>query len=133
MVRRVVKRLSRGYVAPSLAIAPTELGAGAPRSPMPVARLVVIERIAGLGGLERVERDPAWAVQAARDILTDQRRAFVRLAGPQWERYLPSVVRMEEQTLSVAWERVPIQQLRVPAHWPAARAVSELEAHIGTA
>lgn len=132
IARRIVKRLSWGYVAPSLPIAPTEFQAGAPRSPMPVGRLVVIERVAGLGGLERAERDSAWAVQEARDILTDQRRAFVRLVGPQWEGYLASVVRMEEQTLNAAWARLPIQQLRVPAHWPAARAVSELEAHLGT-
>ena len=130
--RRAVKRLTRGLVAPSLAVAQGQFGASRRPPEMPIRRLAVIERADGIDALAVETRDGEWAVEAARDILADQRRAFLKRAGAPWTEHLPTVLDAEARILAQAWSGLEVEHVRVPGYWPAAQAVGALEARLRT-
>ena len=130
-VRRAVRRLTRGFVAPSLAVPTTEIGPQAPPGPLPLKRLLVIERAAGVEDLGVRPRDSAWAVHRARTILADQRCRLVAIADESWRSALTAVGEREAEIFESAIAAASIEDVRVPAGWDAARAVDALARQAG--
>jgi hypothetical protein len=132
-MRRAVRRLSRGFVAPSLAVAATELGPPPPRGPVPARHLIVVERAAEVGELTVVERDAGWATEQAREILADQRGRFLAVADERWQIAVGAVVEREVETFRSAIDGLRVEHVRVPRSWDAVRAVDALDAHLAGA
>jgi hypothetical protein len=130
-VRRAMRRLTRGFVAPSLAVPTTEIGPAAPPGPLPLKRIVVVERTASVRDLDLRPRDSAWAVERARTILADQRSRLVAITDEAWRRALSAAGETEIEIFRRAIGAAPIDEVRVPAGWKSARAVKELAGQAG--
>lgn len=130
-IRRAVRRLTRGFVAPSLAVPMTEIGPAAPPGPLPLKRLLVVERTASVRDLEVRARDSAWAVERAHTILADQRSRLVALADEAWRRAVSAAAETEIEIFRRAIGATPVDDIRVPAGWESARAVKELARQAG--
>jgi energy-coupling factor transporter ATP-binding protein EcfA2 len=130
-VRRAVRRLTRGFVAPSLAVPMTEIGPAAPPGPLPLKRLLVVERTASVRDLDVRPRDSAWAVERAGTILADQRSRLVAIADEAWRRALSAAGETEIEIFRRAIAAAPIDDVRVPDGWESARAVKELARQAG--
>jgi hypothetical protein len=130
-LRRYVRHVTRGFVAPSLPVAQAELAPPAPRAPATVRRLVVVARDANLTALTKRERDAGWASEQATEVIAAQRSWFVRAAGETWRRALAATVRQETALLRAWLESLPVTELRVPDAWGAPTAVGELAERLG--
>ena len=130
VARRAARTLSGGFVAPSLAISPTEVGRELVGGPVPAGRLVVIERGAGNGELVSDAADPAWTAACARRILAEQRERFLLLAGVEWHDALAAVADQEIATLRSAIADIRTERVRLPGTWDAARAIAALEDYL---
>jgi hypothetical protein len=125
-MRRLARRATRGFVAPSLAVPVSELGAPAPDARAPVKRLVVVERAAGVAALDARVRDAAWALRQAAAVIAEQRARFATAAGEPWRAALAEAARSEGEVLRAWLGGVEVGELRIPAAWDAATAVAAL-------
>jgi len=131
-LRRVIRRVTRGFVAPSLAVPVAELGAPvAADERVGASRLVIVERSGEVETLTERERDADWAARAAAGVLADQRRRFSTMAGGRWAVALQEAAEHEAEVLR-AWLRpLPIAQLQIPRGWEAPRAITALVERLG--
>lgn len=131
LVRRGwLRRLTGGFVAPSLAVPTSEIGATVQRTPLPLRRLVVAARSDATQFTVTV-REPAWVVDQAGLVLTDQRSRISRKVGPTWARALDDVQAAEQRTLVAALADVPTTEVVLPTTWGARQSVDALEGQIG--
>jgi hypothetical protein len=129
--RRLLRAATRGYVAPSLAVAASELGRPGPAEPVPAARLVVVERSAEVTSLTERERDAGWAVRQARAVLGEQRVRLAAAADARWTAALEDAAEREAETVRAWLGRLPISQLLIPRTWDAPTAVGALADRVG--
>lgn len=130
-LRGLLRRATRGYVAPSLAVPASELGSGAAPGRVPAARVVVVERSSEVGALTEEPRDAGWAAREAGVLLADQRRRLSAAADPHWRAALEDAEAREAEILHAWLARLPITHLRIPAAWDAPTAVSALAERVG--
>jgi len=123
-------RITRGYVAPPLRIAPSELGQRHSPQSLPLARVYAVERAAGQDVLDSLSLDTEDALAAASDVLATQ-RLHLQQTGDAWSAELGRVRRLEEEILGRAFARVPAERISVPADWPAARGINALADRLG--
>ena len=129
-LRGRVRRLTRGYVAPSLAVPVSGIGTTVTPGPLPLRRIVVVER----APVEEptVATLPAdWVVEEAGLVLADQRDRLSRAVGGTWTERLDAALEVERRTVAAALTGVPATQVILPRTWAAPRAVDALEAHLG--
>ncbi|MEA2134488.1 MAG: hypothetical protein QOC68_2397 [Solirubrobacteraceae bacterium] len=131
-VRGAVRRASRGFVAPSLAVPISELRPPVPNERVRAARLVVVERSSEVQVLTERERDAGWAAQEAGRVLDEQRTRFSEVADPRWAAALQDTAERESEVLRAWLQPLPIVQLRIPGAWDAPRAVAALADRLGT-
>jgi hypothetical protein len=125
-VRRVVRRATRGFVAPSLAVPVSELGAATDPGPVPAVRLVVVERSDAVRVLSERERDPGWAATRAAEVIAAQRSRFGAAAGDRWHSALQAAAAREAEVLRRWLGGLEIAELRIPRAWTAPAAVDAL-------
>jgi hypothetical protein len=125
-LRGRVRRLTRGYVAPSLAVPPSDIGATVERGPVPLSRLLVVER-AGCDELAVTARTPEWVIDQAAPLLVQQRKQLARALGGAWSQTLSAALQEERRTLGTALAGVACTGIVVPRAWEAPRAVAALE------
>jgi hypothetical protein len=131
LVRRgTVRRMTRGYVAPSLAVPASEIGGTVEDGALLLQRIVIVDR-AALEELTATPRDPAWVVQQAGLVLADQRDRLSRDLGGAWAAALDAALAAEQRTLTAALAGVPATEVVVPRAWDARRSVDALDAHLG--
>jgi hypothetical protein len=130
-LRRLIRRATRGFVAPSLAVPVSELGAPVPDEPVRAERLVVVERSREADTLTEQDRDAAWATRAAVAVLADQRARFARAADAVWLAALDEAAEREADVLGAWLGTVSISQLQIPHTWDAPRAVRALVDRLG--
>jgi hypothetical protein len=121
-----VAKASRGWVAPSLPLAWRDLGGEARPGPLPVARVVVVERGGSSAGVETSALETSAVVDLARQILREQRVRLRALLGPDADDALRLADEQERATLHGALSAVPAELWTVPSHWPAPVAVTAL-------
>jgi hypothetical protein len=107
--REVLRRMSRGSARPSLP--------------------VDVERATGLDDVKTTGIDPETAVSEALELLDAHRARLPRASG--WDEALATVRDAERRTLTTAFARLRIEQLTVPAAWPAPKAVSRIAEVLG--
>jgi len=125
LVRAVARRLTLGWVAPSLAV---ELPAASPNSAVPLARVALIERDAPGAALDSRELATTAAVEAALSLLGEHREWLT--AAPGWHDACAAAARRERATLSAMFSRVPVEQVPLPEAWGAAESIAALERHL---
>jgi hypothetical protein len=131
-VRRAVRRATRGFVAPSLAVPASELSTPAPVERVPASRLVVVERAADVQVLTEHERDAGWAAREAAEVIAAQRTRFAAGAGERWQAALRQVAAQEAEILRAWLDPLPVAQLRIPHAWDAPTAVTALAERLCT-
>jgi hypothetical protein len=130
-LRRLIRRATRGFVAPSLAVPVSELGAPVPNEPVRAERLVVVERSREADTLTEQDRDAAWATRAAVAVLADQRARFARAADAVWLAALDEAAEREADVLGAWLGPLSISHLQIPHTWDAPRAVRALVDRLG--
>jgi hypothetical protein len=131
LARAAVRRATRGYVAPSLAVAASDLGpAPLPADRVPVAGLLVVERTDATS-LQESERDAEWAVPQALELLAAQRERFAVLAGNRWRALLRDTAACERAVIAAWLDGVPVTHLAIPRSLSAPAAVGVLAARVG--
>jgi hypothetical protein len=126
--REALRRLSRGAARPSLPVHVAMLGRPL-TGPLELRRLVLIERRTGLEDLKSAEADTDAGVRQALELLDAQRARLPR--GDGWDEALVEARDAEQRTLTAALAGVPVEQLSLPAAWPAPKAVSRLAEALG--
>ena len=129
--REAVRRLTRGYVAPSLAVPASELGPAAPRGRVPASGLLVVER-SDARSLAESDRDPAWVAAQARELLAAQRERLAALADERWRAALRETAEREEAVLAAWLQHVPVTQLTIPRTLDAPAAVGVLAERVAS-
>ena len=130
VLRGRVRRLTRGYVAPSLAVPVSEIGASVAPGPLPLRRIVVVARAPGEA--PTVATQPSdWVVEHAGLVLADQRDRLSRALSGAWSERLDAALEAERQTVAAALTGVPATQVLLPRTWQASQAVDVLDAHLG--
>lgn len=125
LARAVVRRLSGGYVAPSLAVQLRMRAAAT----LPIGRAVLIEREGTADAVESAPLARDDAVEAALAILAEQRGRLAR--APGWEEAAAAAADKERGLLRDALAEVPVERIRIPDRWPAEDAVPALARALG--
>jgi hypothetical protein len=114
-VRRLVRKITRGVIAPSLTVDISIFGQRTRPDPAPIRRVVVLERVPGSSELRVEPATVAQAVQVALELLREQREHLVRDGGDTWRRALPDVERKEERLLEAAFAGASVERLTMPS------------------
>ncbi|MCA1710225.1 MAG: hypothetical protein LC789_00735 [Actinobacteria bacterium] len=129
--RRIVAAATAGWVAPSLALPWEAVGGAAVSGPLPITRVLVVERGGAGDAVAVTALQPSAVVDVAGAVLAEQRSRFVRVLGPDWLPAVDAAAAQEARTLAAALAGVPAERWTVPGTWGAARSVSELAAAVG--
>jgi hypothetical protein len=124
-----VRTATGGLVAPPVRVPVETLGAVV-RDPLPLARVVVLERreVPRLIA-EELSRDEL--VAAAGVVLREQRRALEQVEDMRWREHLDRVLAEEESLLRKAFARaVAVGRLVVPTRLPAGQSVAAIAAEL---
>ncbi|HWU06312.1 MAG TPA: hypothetical protein VN520_07990 [Streptomyces sp.] len=128
--RALLRRLTRGYVAPSLAVPASDISATVTSDPLPLRRLVVVERYEN-GEFTARPQPAAWVIGQAEELLAQQRARFAGAVSGAWTDTLDAVLQAERRTVSAALRGVQATSLAVPRAWGARRAVDTLDSYLG--
>lgn len=121
-----VDRASGGWIAPSLPLAWGDLGGSATQGPVPVGRVVVVERGGASSAIEVTALGTSAVISLAREVLREQRSRLRAMMGNEADAVLRVAEEQEASTLRRALSDVPAELWTVPAGWPAPVAVSAL-------
>jgi hypothetical protein len=98
---------------------------------LPIARVLLIERGAGVVDLEVDELAAQAAIDAALELLDDQRTHLDKADQPDWSPALTATRELERASLAAALSGRVVERVRVPEHWAAPRAIRRLAEHLG--
>jgi len=127
-LRRVARRVTRGFVAPPVRVRTSALGTVPSVEPVRVGRIVLIERRRDITTIQRREIATGETVDFGLTLL-DEQRAKLAGAGPAWTSYLKRVRADEAAILRQAFQRHEVERIEVPLSWSAPEALSVL-AHL---
>jgi hypothetical protein len=125
----LVRTATGGAVAPPVRV-PVETLGTVRRDPLPLARVVVLERreVPRLAA-EALSRDELVAV--AGEVLREQRGALERVDDPRWRERLEHVPQEEESLLHEAFaQAADVGRLVVPTRLPAGESVGAIAAEL---
>ena len=128
---KVLKILTHGYVAPSLAVDARAFGSGGSPIPLPVGRIVLLERSSATERFELRDATTEEAVRHTQDALAEQRShlPFASTAGE------PSPLRAlhedERAILHSAFGRAPVQRATIPLRMGAPESIDRVAALVG--
>ena len=128
-VRRSVATLTRGYVRPSLAVDGTELGGTWHPEPLPIRRIVLVERSSESDVLLVEPADREAAVAWAAELLGEQRARLGR-AGGDWFAALDGTWGLERAVLNEGFATSPVERISVPRRWDASTAVDAIARYL---
>ncbi len=115
VARRLVRILSRGAIAPSLAVPVSVLGQKSEPDRAPIRRVVILERALAPGGLRTEPATVADAVEYALRLLREQREHLVLAGGDTWRQALLEVESHEERLLARAFGGASVERVTVPS------------------
>jgi hypothetical protein len=114
-VRRLIRLLSRGAVAPPLAVPMSIFGQDGQFDPGPITRVVILERALHPGELRKEPATVAEAVAYALGLLHEQREHLALAGGDAWRAALAETERREESRLEAAFRDISIERITVPS------------------
>jgi hypothetical protein len=124
--REWLRRTTRGYIAPSLAVPASAVGSTVAAGPLPLRRFLVVERSDGDEFLI-AERSPTWGIQQAEAVLTEQRSRLRSAVVGSWARAFDAALETERRLLATALTTVPVTELVVPRRWDVHRSLEALQ------
>ena len=127
--RRLVRSLSRDFVAPPIKVPPALLGPTPGGGPIPLRAVALIDRDARVSELGAEGLDGEAAAAVAVELLDQQRALLRELRSPTWSEAIERARARELATLKASFEARPCERVRVPSGWPAPRALEALGAH----
>jgi hypothetical protein len=111
-IRRIIRIASLGFVAPSLPVPVSDLGAVvAPATG--ISRIVVLERVRRASRVELGTLTPGEAAETAMGILDDQRR-HLGVLGETWRTFLGEIRHREADVLRDLLTRVTVERMLIP-------------------
>jgi hypothetical protein len=113
-VRRLVRALSRGAIAPALPLPMATFGQNGSVPPAPIRRVVILERPKSRGSFRTAPASTAEAVDQALRLLWEQREHISSFGGDAWRKALIPLERHEEQLLATAFEHASIERVTAP-------------------
>ena len=129
--RRLVAALSRGFVRPSLAVDPEDLGRRWDPAPTRAARILLLERNPDVSDVQVVPANLDRALAWAERVLAEQRSRLLRLPDDEWAARLATTAVREREILASAIAGVPVHEVRIPANWEAPRAIATTARALG--
>ncbi len=130
VARGAVRRLTRGFVAPPVRVGVDAIGRAAGADPLPVSRVVLIERQPDIATIQRREVGTDETVEFALTLL-DEQRGKLAVAGPAWTDVLRRTRADESAMLGAALQRHAVERIAVPLAWSAAQALPVLAYLLG--
>ena len=130
--RRVARTLSRGWVAPSLAIPLSEIGDPGPPGPLPLRRIVLLARLDGLDDITQVPATTAEVVEEALLVIDAQREKLAAASSPALLEEIAAARSAEDAALRRAVDGAKRERIQVPRAWDAPHAVATLAQRLGT-
>lgn len=127
----LLRRLTRGVVAPPVRVPPGDLGRRPERGSRPLARVVLVERGGTRQALDVIDLEPDVALAHALAILDEQRSKLAAPEGSTWEARLARAREQDADILRRAFQAVPVERVSVPAAWGAPEAIAALSDYIG--
>jgi len=129
--RGIVDRLTGGYVRPSLAVDPVDLGRSRDLASGVIRRVLLIEPRAAVADLEVTPADMVTLLSDARHLSELQRARLLTVAPVEWRDAIAAIADLEEDILGSALDGLPFQRVRIPAGWPPSRSIDALAHVIG--
>ena len=130
-VRGLVSTMTGGFVRPSLAVLPAELGATWSAASVPATRIALVER---RPDVDRLVVEPATTDRAldwAAAVLAEQRARLASIGGATWLSTLEETASAEARLLRSALAGIPVQAVVVPVGWTAAEGIARTAAALG--
>ena len=129
--RRLIAAATRGYVKPSLGVDRSAIGGRWVPGPLPIARIVLMERgeLAGEMRADAATADDARAWAAG--LLAQQRVRLEIGTDPAWQARLLAAMTREGEILAAAFSGLTVQRLVVPRDRPASEAVAAAAERLG--
>ena len=131
--RGIVDRLTGGYVRPSLAVDPADLGHGRELTSGQIRRVLLIEPKAQVANLTLTPGDTVGLLADVRGLFDSQRARLWTVAPARWREATSQIAVQEEQIIASALEGLPFERVLLPAAWPARRSVEALAGMLGLA
>ncbi|HEX7497132.1 MAG TPA: hypothetical protein VF344_01510 [Candidatus Limnocylindrales bacterium] len=114
-VRRLVRILSRGAIAPPLSVPLSVFGQRNPLNPAPIRRVVLLDRQVSAGDLRAEPATAADAIGQAVAVLREQREHIAVSGGDPWRAALMAVESEEERLIAAAFRDASVQRITVPS------------------
>ena len=130
-VRGAVAAVTRGFVRPSLAVEPGELGGTWQPEPLQATRIALVERRADVDALVVDPATTDRALDWAATVLAEQRARLVSVGGATWLPMLEATASAEAGLLRAAFAGIPVHAISMPAGWSAAEGVTRTAAALG--
>lgn len=130
-LRKGVRRLTRGYVAPPVRVPASAIGAGQPRTAMPIVETILIERSDTAERTARTPLDLDELESCAATLLAEQRAHVARAS--HWGERLAAVTALEALILRESLGRRPTCRVVLPSALSATEAISSLADVLGLA
>jgi hypothetical protein len=129
----LLAKASRGAVAPSLPLAWSDLGGSAVQGPLPIRRIIVLDRAVAdpRGGFIATPLSVPTVIELAEQVLVEQRARMRSMLSVDWTSTLEAVESAEADTLRSALQGVPAERWTIPNAWSAPRAVRTLAVQLG--
>lgn len=127
--RRFLLSLTRGFAAPPVRVPVSLVGPDSPRASLPLDRVTIVRRSAGVRELDTSEITVEEAVAEAIKVLGEQRR-WLEADAPS-RRALAPVLEQERSILLSAFAGRPTLAISIPDAWDAPRAITGLAEAIG--
>jgi hypothetical protein len=113
--RRLLRILSHGAIAPSLAVPISILGQKIRPDPAPIRRVAILERAFAPGELRTEPATVSDAVSHALRLLRGQRERLSFAGGDAWRDALVGVESSEERLLTAAFGGASVERIVVPS------------------
>ena len=124
--RGLIDRLSRGYVRPSLAVDPADIGHASAVESVAIRRVLLLEPRAPALDIEVTAGDMTTLLSGARDVIESQRVRLWSVAPEGWREATTPIAAQEQEILRSAFDGLPFERVRIPAGWPPERSIDAL-------
>jgi hypothetical protein len=131
VARGIVDRLTGGYVRPSLAVDPVDMGRSRELASGVIRRVLLLEPRAPVGDLEVTSGDLAALLSDARGLFDSQRARLWSIAPEGWREATEPIAAQEAEILRSALNGLQFERVRIPAGWAPKRSIEALAGLIG--